>query len=245
MQADLKTFHQHGVYGMSVVTLLTVQNTRGVTKVETLSPELVDAQLQSVVGDIAPGAAKSGALGNQTLVAWLASRAKTFTFPLVVDPVMISKHGHPLLDEAARATVVQALLPVTSLVTPNTHEAAALTGRAVETLAQARDAARALVDLGARSALVKGGHLEGRPVDVLWHDGQAHEFHADRVHTSSTHGTGCTLSAAITARLAMGTTLPVAVDLAKRWLTAALATAEPLGHGVGPVNHFAPLEGSR
>ncbi len=242
LQADLKTFHQHGVYGMSVVTLLTVQNTTGVTRVETLSAELVSQQLEAVLSDIVPGAAKSGALGSTELVEWLADRAKRFTFPLVVDPVMISKHGHPLLDDSARRAMISQLIPVTNLLTPNTHEASALTGRRVETLAQARDAAKALAQLGAKSVLVKGGHLEGAPVDVLWHDGVLTELAAERIATTHTHGTGCTLSSAITAHLAAGRHLVDAVEQSKRWLTEALRSAPGLGHGVGPLNHFAPVD---
>lgn len=238
LQADLKTFHQHGVYGMSVVTLLTVQNTTGVTRVEALSAQLVSQQLEAVLSDIVPGAAKSGALGSTELVEWLADRAKRFTFPLVVDPVMISKHGHPLLDHSARLALIKQLLPVTTLLTPNTHEAAALTGRTIETLADAREAARALAQLGPKHVLVKGGHLQGDPVDVLISGDQLTELRAARVDTRQGHGTGCTLSSAITAHLALGRPLSEAVARAKTWLTEALRTAPGLGHGVGPVNHF-------
>ncbi len=241
LQADLKTFHQHGVYGMSVVTLLTVQNTRGVTRVETLTPELVIQQLESVLSDIAPGAAKSGALGTAAIVEALASAAKTFTFPFVVDPVMISKHGHPLLDPRAQHMLVSELLPVTTLLTPNTHEAAVLSGRTVETLDDAREAAKALMQLGPKNVLVKGGHLDGDPVDVLIiGDGTLIEFRTGRIQTRQTHGTGCTLSAAITAHLAAGLSMRDAVDRAKRWLTQAIASAPGFGHGAGPLNHFAP-----
>jgi len=238
LQADLKTFHQHSVYGTSVVTLLTVQNTRGVTRVETLAVDLVAQQLEALLSDLPPAAAKSGALGNAAMVEWLAAAAKSFTFPLVVDPVMISKHGHPLLDHSARSALISQLLPVTTLLTPNTHEAAALTGRTVETLAEARDAARALAQLGPQHVLVKGGHLEGDPVDVLISGAQLTEFRAPRIESRHTHGTGCTLSSAITAQLALGRPMPEAIDRAKTWLTEALRTAPGLGHGVGPVNHF-------
>jgi len=242
LQADLKTFHQHGVYGMAVVSLLTVQSTRGVTRVEPLAPDLLAQQLDHLLDDLTPGAAKTGALGNAALVEVVASRAKAFPFPLVVDPVMISKHGHPLLDAAAVEALRAALLPRTFLLTPNTHEAAALTGRPVETLAQARDAARALAQLGPRHVLVKGGHLEGAATDVLLSEGVLHELHAERVETTHTHGTGCTLSAAITARLSQGRSLLEAVSGAKRWLTRAISTAPGIGSGVGPLNHFAPLD---
>lgn len=242
IQADLKTFHQHGVYGTSVLTLLTVQSTKGVVRVEPLSAELVDQQLMHLLDDVTPGAAKTGALGTAALVETIAARARTFAFPLVVDPVMISKHGHPLIDTAAVQALKSQLIPACALLTPNTHEAAALTGRAVETLAQAKDAAKALVDLGASSVLLKGGHLAGDAVDVLLTKGDVHEFRAPRIDTRHTHGTGCTFSAAITARLATGQSLVEAVGGAKIWLTEAIRTGPRLGHGVGPVNHFAPLK---
>lgn len=227
---------------MSVVTLLTVQNTCGVTRVETMAPELVTQQLASVLSDIAPGAAKSGALGHASVVEAVASAAKSFTFPLVVDPVMMSKHGHALLDPSAQHALIHQLLPLATLLTPNTHEAAALTGRTITTLSDARDAAKALLQLGPKNVLVKGGHLDGNPIDVLIStDGTLTEFHGERIDSQHTHGTGCTLSAAITAHLAHGRPLIAAVDFAKRWLTEALRTAPGLGHGTGPLNHFAAL----
>jgi hydroxymethylpyrimidine/phosphomethylpyrimidine kinase len=241
LQADLKTFHQHGVYGMSVVTLLTVQSTLGVTRVEPLTAELVDQQLAHLLDDVTPQAAKTGALGTAAVVEVIAARARRFSFPLVVDPVMISKHGHRLIDEAAVAAVREQLLPACTLVTPNTHEASHLIGAPVETLAQAREAARRIADLGTPHVLVKGGHLGGDAVDVLFSKGALHEFHAARIDTPNTHGTGCTFSAAITARLAQGFELVEAVRGAKVWLTEAIRTGPRVGRGVGPVNHLAPL----
>ncbi len=241
LQADLKTFHQHGVYGMAVVSLLTVQSTRGVTRVDPVSAELLAQQLDHLLADLTPGAAKTGALGNAALVEVVAARAKAFSFPLVVDPVMISKHGHPLIDASAVTAVKEQLLPVSFLLTPNTQEAAALTVRTFETHAQAKDAAKALAQLGARHVLVKGGHLHGAPIDVLLTEGTLHELHAERIDTKHTHGTGCTYSAAIVARLSLGAPLLTAVTDAKAWLTRAIATAPGIGSGVGPVNHFTPL----
>jgi len=242
LQADLKTFHQHGVYGEAVVTLVTVQNTRGVTRVEVLDEGLVIQQLDAVLADLPPAAAKTGALGNAKVVRAVAQRAKDFRFPLVVDPVMVSKHGHRLLDEAASEALVKELLPRTFLLTPNAEEAAVLCGRAVRTLEDAREAAKAIAKLGPKAVLVKGGHVEGDAVDVLFHEGTLIEYRAPRLDAKHTHGTGCTLSAAITARLARGETLPGAVAGAKAWLTEALRTAPELGSGVGPVNHLAPVK---
>jgi hydroxymethylpyrimidine/phosphomethylpyrimidine kinase len=246
IQADLKTFHQHGVYGTAVITLLTAQSTRGVRRVQTCAPELAIEQLDVLLEDITPGAAKTGALGTAAMVSALASRARGFSFPLVVDPVMISKHGAALLDEDAQEIMARELMPLAALFTPNAHEAAALLGREVSTLEQARDAARALVDRGARAVLVKGGHIEGLPIDVLaTREGMLVEVGGERIDTRHTHGTGCTYSAAITAQLARGLSLEEAIRTAKSWLTEALRSAPGIGSGVGPVDHFAPLPRAR
>ena len=243
LQADLKTFHQHRVYGTSVVTLLTVQNTQSVQDVLVLAPEFVLAQLEAVVADLPVAAAKTGALGSVAIVEAVASRVARLPFPLVVDPVMISKHGARLIDEAATEAVAKHLLPAAYLVTPNLLEAAALSGRVVEDLAGMEDAARAIGDLGVRSVLVKGGHLAGQAVDVLWTGpGELHRFVSDRIDTPHTHGTGCVYSAAITARLARGDDLPTAVQRAKRFVTNAIRTNPGLGHGFGPTNLFADTE---
>jgi hydroxymethylpyrimidine/phosphomethylpyrimidine kinase len=241
LQADLKTFHQHGVYGTSVVTLLTVQNTKGVQRLEVVPPSVVEAQLACLLDDLVPAAAKTGALGTAPVVEVVARAAVRFAFPLVVDPVMISKHGHPLLDRAAQEVMRYALLPRAFLVTPNVPEAEAMSGLEVKTLEQAKEAAKAIAKLGPKNVLVKGGHLDGAPVDVLLHGGEIIEFPGTRVDTPHTHGTGCTLSAAITAWLAKGLDLPEAVGRAKAWLTIALRTAPGLGAGAGPVNHFAKV----
>jgi hydroxymethylpyrimidine/phosphomethylpyrimidine kinase len=239
LQADLKTFHQHGVYGTSVVSLITVQSTRSVARVDVLTAELVAQQLDHLLADLTPNAAKTGALGSAPVIEVIAVRATRFGFPLVVDPVMISKHGHALLEPDARAALVHRLLPRTYLVTPNAHEAEAMLGVPVKTLEQAREAARRLADLGPPNVLVKGGHLETEDaVDVLYAGGTLHEFHAPRQATRHTHGTGCTSSAAITARLARGEALVDAVAAVREWMSRAIATAPEVGGGVGPVNHF-------
>ncbi len=240
IQADLKTFHQFGAYGCAAITLLTVQNTVGVDGVEGLRPELVAAQIAAVNEDIPPGAAKTGALGSVEMVERIGFEAAGFLFPLVVDPVMISKHGSPLMAAEAREKLIELLLPASALVTPNLHEAAAITGRRVDTIAGMRDAAAAILELGAGAALVKGGHLEGDAVDLLmWHGGEL-ELRCERIQTQHTHGTGCSYSAAITALLARGFELPEAVTQAKDWIQRAIATNPGLGRGQGPVNHFAP-----
>ncbi len=239
IQADLKTFHQLGVYGEAVITLITVQNTCGVSRVECLDPELVRAQIQAVLEDIPPAAAKTGALGNEAIVSAVARAAASFSFRLVVDPVMISKHGAPLMSEDARATLARELVPRAFLLTPNLHEAAALTDFAIGTVEEMRRAAVRLHEMGATAVLVKGGHLEGDAVDVLLANGEWSEFPAPRFQTRHTHGTGCTYSAAITAHLAMGRDVKEAVSLAKRFITEAIRTNPGLGLWSGPVNHWA------
>jgi hydroxymethylpyrimidine/phosphomethylpyrimidine kinase len=239
IQADLKTFHQFGVYGEAVITLLTVQNTVGVRRVECISPELVVEQLEAVLEDIPPNAAKTGALGNAAIVTAIAEAASRFDFPLVVDPVMISKHGAALLGPEAVEAVRGQLIPQAALVMPNLPEAERLTGTEVRSLPAMRDAARRLCEMGARAALVKGGHSTGDAVDVLYNKGEWRVYEATRIDTQNTHGTGCTYSAAIAAELAKGTELSEAVARAKAYISKAIATNPGLGHGSGPVNHHA------
>ncbi len=242
IQADLKTFHQFGVYGEAVVTLLTVQNTVRVERVECLPAALVIEQLQAVLDDIPPAGAKTGALGHAEVVRAVARAAAGFTFPLVVDPVMVSKHGLPLMAAEAREALMGELLPRAFLVTPNVPEAEALTGLDIRDSAGMRRAAERLCALGARAALVKGGHLQGRAADILFENGRFHEFTAERIETRHTHGTGCTYSAAIAAGLARGYVVEEAVARAKRFITEAIRTNPGLGSGCGPVNHHAPVD---
>jgi hydroxymethylpyrimidine/phosphomethylpyrimidine kinase len=232
IQADLKTFHQFGVYGEAVITLVTVQNTTRVSRVEMLPEDLVLAQIEAVLEDIPPLAAKTGALGTPEMVRAVARAAAAFRFPLVVDPVMVSKHGAPLGGGGW-----EELLPYAALVTPNLPEAEALTGTT-----EMREAARRLVGMGARAALIKGGHSEGDAIDILF-DGQAFDdFPAPRIRTRHTHGTGCTYSAAIAACFANGLGLHDAVARSKRYIAEAIRTNPGLGSGCGPVNHFAEAE---
>jgi len=239
IQADLKTFHQFGVYGEAVITLLTVQNTQNVFAVKCLEPDLVTQQVQALLDDIPPLAAKTGALGDPAIVDAVAELAADFDFPLVVDPVMISKHGAPLIADAARHVLCAELLPRCTLVTPNLHEAAALARITVDSRDSMVEAARRIHDATGASVLVKGGHLSGEALDILLHDGEIHDFTAPRCDTLHTHGTGCTYSAAITACLALGLAMPDAVARAKRFITAAIQSNPGLGHGCGPVNHHA------
>lgn len=239
IQADLKTFHQFGVYGEAVVTLIAVQNTRGVERVECLDARLVADQIRAVIADIPPVAAKTGALGNRAIVEAVAELVRDFPFPLVADPVTASKRGGTLLDTDGLAAVKTLLLPHVFLLTPNLDEAAALAGIEVRDSAGMREAARKLAGMGPRAVLVKGGHLKGQAIDVLYYRGEWSEFAAPRIETRHTHGTGCTFSAAITASLAAGNDLPEAVRRAKRYITEAIRNSPGLGAGAGPLEHHA------
>jgi len=237
IQADLKTFHAFGVYGAAVITTLTVQNTRGVQAVHPVAADVVLAQLDAVDDDLAIGAAKLGLVPTVALAEALGERLHRRPLPrLVVDPVLVAGSGDALAA-AGTAAALRALLPHALLVTPNLAEAAALTGRPVEDVAGMREAAQALVDLGATAALVKGGHLPERPIDVLLVDGAVHELDAERVPAGPTHGTGCTLSAAIAATLAGGEDLVAAVARARRFVHRGLAAAPALGGGRRPLDH--------
>jgi hydroxymethylpyrimidine/phosphomethylpyrimidine kinase len=241
IQADLKTFHQFHVYGQAALTLLTVQNTLGVSRVELVCPELIRDQVIAVTKDIPPQAAKTGALGGPAQVETVAALAADFAFPLVVDPVMVSKHGAPLLSPDAESMLKKKLLPECALATPNIAEAERLTGRHICSVHDMSEAARRIADLGTRAVLVKGGHLDNDPVDVLLCEGAIEFLPGRRIETRHTHGTGCTYSAAITALLARGLPLPAAVAHAKKFIQRAIQTAPGLGGGTGPVNHFAAL----
>ena len=241
IQADLKTFHHFEVYGTSALTLITAQNTVGVQRVALLAPDLVVAQIDAVATDFAVAAAKTGALGSAATVAAVAEAVARHRIPnLVVDPVMISKHGHTLLDADAVDALRTALLPRAALLTPNLPEAAALVGGELATERDIENAARALHASGASAVLVKGGHGARDEVADLLFDGRICTWlRAPRQHTPHTHGTGCTYAAAITARLALGDDLANAVRTAHAWLARAIATAPGFGHGQGPVNHWA------
>ena len=240
--ADLKTFHQHRVYGCAVVSLLTVQNTTALRRVEVLSAALVAEQLDAVLEDFMPAAAKTGALGSVEIVSAVASRLRAARIPLVVDPVRVAKHGAALLDADARRALTEELMPHARLITANAPEAAWLTDLAVRDEADAIAAAERLCQLGARAVLLKGGHLPGEEaVDLLLAGGTLHRLRAPRLQTRHTHGVGCSLSAAITANLALGLPLLQACERAKRWITAAIASAPEVGRGIGAIDHLAPL----
>lgn len=240
IQADLKTFAAHGVYGMSVITALTAQNTQTVTGVFEAPAEFVGQQIDTVVVDIRPDAVKTGMLSSAPIIAEVAEKIGQHGLRnVVVDPVMVSKSGARLLREDAVEALRSQLLPLADVVTPNIPEAEDLLGRVLRTEDDARQAAEDILALGPRAVVLKGGHREGDVVTDLLFDGeQFHTYSGPRVQTSSTHGTGCTFASAIAAQLALGSALPQAVRLARGYVQGALEHARPLGHGHGPVNHF-------
>ena len=239
IQADLKTFAALGVYGTSALTAVTAQNTLGVTGVQELPPDMVASQIDAVVSDIGADAVKTGMLANSGIIRVVADKVTEHGLSnLVVDPVMVAKGGDPLLQEEAVDALRTLLVPLALVVTPNLPEASVLVGYRVETLEQARRAARDIVGMGSRSVVVKGGHLEGDAVDVFYDGNEFREFSSPRVDTTSTHGTGCTFASAIAAGLANGMGVEEAVGQAKAYVTEAIRRAFPIGSGHGPLNHF-------
>ena len=241
IQADLKTFHRFGVFGTSAITAVTAQNTLGVADWVALDATFVRKQIDQVVADLRPAAFKAGMLATATIVEAVADAVREFGIrPFVLDPVMVATSGDPLLDAAAISGIRDALVPLADLVTPNLDEVAVLLGRRPRDEDEMSMAAAQIVnELGARAALVKGGHLDGGDVIDVLYDGTTRVFRRLRINTTSTHGTGCTLSAAITARLALGDALAEAVVAGLDFVHRAIQTAPQLGGGHGPLNHWA------
>lgn len=241
IQADLKTFMALDVFGMTAVTAITAQNTLGVHGIYDVPLAGISAQIDAVVTDLGVDALKTGMLSQASVIELVASKMKHYNLRnLVVDPVMVAKGGASLLQEEAQSALREMLLPLATVVTPNVPEAEVLTGRSIGSLSDMERAAQMLVDqMGARSAVVKGGHLSGRPVDVFYDGEQMHRLEGERFETRHTHGTGCTFSAAITAMLARGDSLLTAVHSAKTYITMAIRDELGLGAGHGPTNHWA------
>jgi hydroxymethylpyrimidine/phosphomethylpyrimidine kinase len=240
IQADLKTFAAHGVFGISVLTMVTAQSTQGVDDWHVLSPELVERQLNTVFSDFHIRAMKTGALGTAGVIRALAGFLREQECPdLVIDPVMITKHGHTLLADEAVQTLVLDLMPLARVATPNLAEAERLADLPpiVDREGMVR-AAQRITGLGCRAVVVKGGHVRGEPADLLWESGTATWFTGERIETPHTHGTGCTFSSAITAALVQGLDLPGAVEQAKFYVTEAIRFGRRYGKGINPVNHF-------
>jgi hydroxymethylpyrimidine/phosphomethylpyrimidine kinase len=243
IQADLKTFSALGAYGMTAITAVTVQNTKGVAGHEELSPHIVGAQIRAVATDIGVDAAKTGMLASAQIVDAVVDALREIRLEhLVVDPIITSKHGHPLLAEDAVGALKASLLPLAGIVTPNLPEAGSMVGRRLENRDDMRRAAEEILSLGPASVLVKGGHMQessGTAADLFADtSGRVEWIEAERIHTRHTHGTGCTLSAAIATYLARGEEVLQAVRLGKAFVTEAIKHALPIGQGIGPVDQL-------
>jgi hydroxymethylpyrimidine/phosphomethylpyrimidine kinase len=240
IQADLKTFHQFGVFGTSVIVAITAQNTRGVLAVHPVPVDTVRAQMAALAEDLPPEGTKSGMLATRELVEAVADGIRQHRFPnYVLDPVMVATSGDRLLDQDAERAIARRLVPLAAVVTPNLEEARILAERDVRTPEDMEEAGKVLVEMGAGAALVKGGHLEGAEmVDVLVTAQGARAFRHARIDSTSTHGTGCTLSAGIAAGLARGFSLEQAATAALDFVHRAIQWAPRLGSGHGPLNHF-------
>lgn len=242
IQADIKTITVHRAYAMSVITALTAQNTTGVSGIANAEPEFVAAQMQAVFTDIPPQATKIGMTSTAELIKTIACGLQEYAAPnIVLDPVMVSESGHKLLQDDAAAALIEYLLPLADIITPNLYEAEILSGMKIKTTADMQAAARKLATITPAAVLIKGGHLAGDASDLLFWQGEEYWFTAPRIDNPNSHGTGCTLSSAIACRLAEGCTMPDAVRLSKDFLTDALSARLNLGQGKGPLNHCCRL----
>jgi hydroxymethylpyrimidine/phosphomethylpyrimidine kinase len=240
IQADIKAMSANGTFAMSVVTSITAQNTKEVTAIHDLPDTIIEAQIDAIFDDFDVAAVKTGMLSTATTTALVGRKMKQYgVTKLVVDPVMVSKSGHELLQPNAIDWLKQDLIPLAYLLTPNIHEAERLTGITIRTLAEARQAAKTLHQLGCQHVLIKGGHLLERPATDLLYDGRFFRmFTGDFIDTTTTHGTGCTFASAITAQLALGKPIADAIEAAKTYTTSAIRHGLAIGHGHGPTNHF-------
>ena len=242
IQADIKAISANGAFGMSVITAVTAQNTKEVRSVQQIDLQIIQDQIEAVFDDIQVDAVKIGMLGNVETVQVVAETLKKYKPKyIVVDPVMISKGGHYLLEESAVEAVKEKILPLSSIITPNIPEAEVLIGRTLQTEEEMYKACEQIMEMGVDAVLIKGGHLMGPPNDLFYNGVDFHWLKANRIHTKNTHGTGCTLSSAIAANLAKGSTLFEAVKLAKQYITTAITHSLPLGSGHGPTHHFYDL----
>jgi hydroxymethylpyrimidine/phosphomethylpyrimidine kinase len=240
IQADIKAVTALEGYAATAITAITVQNTLGVSGVFDLPPDIIRAQMEAVLSDIGADCLKTGMLSKAEVIDAVAStiRHHASHIPLVVDPVMVAKGGASLLAKDATTALIEELLPLAALITPNTPEAEALTGMKLESPADLAPAAERLCQMGAKAVLLKGGHLPGETVvDLLFVNGKAQRFTSKRIESRSTHGTGCTLASAIATGIAQGLTLPQAVARARAYVWQAIASAPGFGHGHGPLNH--------
>lgn len=239
VQADLKTFASFGVYGTCVLSAVTAQNTHRVTDIFELPVSLIMHQIDAVMTDIGTNVVKTGMLSSTAIIESVADKLSAYSIKnLVVDPVMIAKGGDRLLQEDSVASIRTKLIPLASVVTPNTPEAAVLTGREVDTVEDAKRAAKEIINMGASAVVVKGGHLDGPATDVLYDGRRFQIFSSPRIESKNTHGTGCTFASAIAANMAKGKLLEESITLSKEYINSAIREARQVGSGHGPLNHF-------
>lgn len=239
IQADLKTFSAHGVFGMSVITAVTAQNSQGVFAVEDISPYIIQKQIEVIFDDISVDGIKIGMVSKiETIKIIVETLGKYKPENLVIDPVMISKSGFDLLKSEAKEALIKHLLPMSTVVTPNLPEAEVITGFEIKTIEDMEKASKIIHKMGPKYVLVKGGHLEGEAVDILFDGTNFTYYKSSRINTKNTHGTGCTLSSAIASNLGKGLTINKAIKEAKNYITTAIKKSFPIGKGVGPVHHF-------
>ncbi|RDY22788.1 bifunctional hydroxymethylpyrimidine kinase/phosphomethylpyrimidine kinase [Romboutsia maritimum] len=239
IQADLKTFSAIGTYGMSVITAITAQNTQGVFEVEELSKKIIRKQIEVVFEDITPKAVKIGMVSSPEIILEIVNSLKNYNLEyLVVDPVMISKSGYSLLRPQAKENLMKYLIPMAYIITPNIPEAEEITGMKVNNIDDMKIVGEKILELGPKYVLMKGGHLDGDAIDVLIGEDIFEIYKSKRIDRKNTHGTGCTLSSAITSHLALGYGIKESIKLSKEYITQAIKYSFDIGHGVGPVQHF-------
>jgi hydroxymethylpyrimidine/phosphomethylpyrimidine kinase len=242
IQADLKTFSAHGIYGMTVITSVVAENTFRVTDYQDIRPDIIEKQIDDVFEDIPPDAVKIGMLSCRETMLAVAKKLRLWKPDnMVVDPVMYAKNGSALMEESAISTLISEIVPLAALITPNIPEAEKMTGMMIKTHDDMRQAAKLIYAMGCRAVVVKGGHSAGDPIDFLYEGNDFYEFPAYRVKTKHTHGTGCTFSSAIASNLALGIPVHTAVEKAKGYINAAILHAPKLGKGNGPTHHFYQL----
>jgi len=244
IQADLKTFSAHGVFGMSAITAVTVQNTQKVYDIQEISPDIVYNQITRLFEDTPIHVVKIGMVSSSILVETIADALATVELPpVVLDPVMISKSGFALLQEDAQSALIEKLFPIADIVTPNIFEAEQLSGLSIKTVGDMKQAAEAMIELGPKGAVIKGGHMEAdSAIDVLYNGEIFKEISSSWVDTKNTHGTGCTFSSALAANMALGRDFFESASIAKRYITSAIAQAPSIGKGSGPLNHMISFE---
>ena len=248
IQADLKSFSANGVYGMSVITAITAQNTQGVFAVQDVDKNIIEAQIDSIFSDITVDAVKIGMVSKTSTINVISEKIKQYKPKnIILDPVMISKSGYDLLKPEAKKALIEKLIPLADLITPNIPEAEEILKESnsnikkINTLKDMEKAAKEIKNLGCKNVLVKGGHFTGDAIDVLYSDEEVFYFNFERIHTKNTHGTGCTLSSAIASNLALGFSIKDSVEKAKNYINIAILHSLDIGHGIGPTHHFYEL----